>query len=118
MNNKQIEFINFPDNVQKFNGVITHTFNVGDTKLEMKQDNEKELKIKLKYLLAYKEALFKITNQITSVDKRSVTDELEYNFNMLLELFDPINDKVENFLDKPMMESKPLNLNAEETWNN
>jgi len=112
--NNNIDFINFPENVKKFNGVITHKIGLGDTQLDFKQDNEQELKIPLKYLLAYQEALYKIGNHVSG----PINSEIIYLTSTLFEHFNPVKSKVECFLDKPTMEQKALNLNVEEIWNN
>lgn len=109
-----IDFINFPGNVKKFSGIITHKIGLGNTQLDFKQDNEQELKIPLKYLLAYQEALYKIGNHLSG----PINNEIIYLTSTLFDLFNPVHSKVETFLDKPMMQQKALDLNVKDIWNN
>lgn len=82
-----MEFINFPENVKEFEGVVTRVINTEFGEIKFNQYNEQELKIKLKYLLAYQQALRAMEGKI----ERAVYDELEHNTSVLLDLFLPIN---------------------------
>lgn len=81
-----IDFINFPNNVKKFNSVVVHRIENKNGVLEFEQDVEKELKIKMKYLLAYQEALYHIGKHLSG----PINNELIYLTSVLFEHFDPV----------------------------
>jgi len=87
--------IDFPENVDKFIGVKEFTVNSQKGPLIFKQNNEIEVKIKLKYLLAYQEHLINnikhyklVSNDIYEIP----LNEIISNYPILLDLFEPIKN--------------------------
>jgi len=85
--------IDFPENVDKFAGIKEHTINSQKGPLIFKQDNEIEVKIKLKYILAYQEHLINNIGHCKLVSDdiyEFPLDEIISSYPILLDLFEPI----------------------------
>ena len=110
------EFINFPENVEKFTGTMTHTIQTHVAEnITWQQNNEIDMVIKLKYLLAFSESVEQICK---GMDMESAS-ELRYNVSKLIELCNNmsiITVEHDTFFDKPSTEVKPLIIDFEETW--
>lgn len=83
--------IDFPENVSKFEGTKEYKLNTET----FKQNNEIEVKIKLKYLLAYQEHIIENIKQCKLVSNdvyEFPLDEIIDSYPILLDLFTPINN--------------------------